>query len=117
MMKSYQNFPNCASRFMRSPPPVIHWLDARVPRGATTLKRTVHISIHDDPHATTTSPPPCRIDSIARLDTGRPRPATITSKPPRVSPTRHPADLFFFFFNNPAPPEISSFPLPAALPI
>src|SRR2546430_14342325 len=30
---------------------------------------------------------------------------------------RHITFLFFFFFNNPATPEISPLPLPAALPI
>src|SRR5256885_6994459 len=33
---------------------------------------------------------------------------------PKLSP---PTVFFFFFFNDPAPPEIYPFPLPAALPI
>src|SRR5256885_5518472 len=47
-----------------------------------------------------------------------PRPPYTSFSPPLTThPTPTPSCLFFFFFNDPAPPEISSFPLPAALPI
>src|ERR1017187_7985600 len=62
----------------------------------------------------------CRL-LLEKKNSDRGSPAPSDSLPQKISPdpatTSRPSLAFFFFFNDPRPPRISPFSLPAALPI